>query len=235
VVLGSGLVLGGMLLGCCGLGFAAAVVAAPSARADAPAPTTITLSETPQPSGPPEANYQLIAALSPQQAIGAIVLLDNGHQVAAASNYQIRWSYATVGLSVGVHHFTVEFTPLANSGYTASQASIDYTVVGVTTSVSPTPTPTSTPTPRPTPTPTHSAQPTPTPTQTATAVPTAQPTGGASPSANGGGAGGSGGGGDGLLPFTGLNTIGMLVTSAVLILIGAAFIVASRGRRTRAN
>jgi hypothetical protein len=209
---------------------AAAIVALPSARADSPAPTTVTLSQTPDPSGPPEANYQLIADLAPPQAIGSIVLLDNGHQVTAASYYQSRWSYATTGLTIGTHHLTVEFTPLAGSGYAPSQASIDYTVAGITTSPTPTPTPTATPTPSPTPTTHHTPTPNPTPTDTATPVPAVS----GSPGAGGGGSGGtgdSGGGGDGLLPFTGLNAIGMLIAAGTLVVMGTSLIAAARTRR----
>jgi hypothetical protein len=216
------------VLGCTVL---AATTGTPSAGADAPAPTTVILSEIPQPSGSPEAAYQLVANLSPQQAIGSIVLLDNGNQVTTASDYQTRWSYATTGLSVGTHHFTVEFTPLAGSGYAASQASIDYTVVAVVTTPTPTPTPTSTPTgtstPTPRPTPTRSHTPTPTPTPTVSATP--DPGGGGS--GGPGSAADPGNGGDGPLPFTGLDAVGMLAAAAALVAIGASMIVAARTRR----
>ena len=179
-------------------------------------PSSVSLSETPDGTGHENDAYLLKAGLSPAGAYGRVTLTDNGRQIASAVDYEVQWTFSASSMSVGDHHLTVVFTPVAASGYTPSRASIDYLIE--VSSPSPTPTPTHA-SPTPSRTPTRSATPTPSATRTATPVPTGTVNSG-SPSS-----------GKTSLPFTGFNAEQLLLDSAVLIAGGAALLLVAQVRR----
>jgi len=185
-------------------------------------PSSVSLSETPDGTGHPQNAFLLKADLSPAQAFGLVTLADNGTQIASGVDYEVRWTYSAPGMSVGVHHLTVVFTPDAATGYGPSRASIDYVVEAVSPSPSPTPTQSS-------PTPSHTPTKRPSATVSASASHTAIPaTTGPVNSAGPPGEKAS-------LPFTGLNAEQLLLDSAVLIGSGVALLLLARVRRRDAK
>ena len=203
----------------------AASLATPAASPTAsPSPTaserasSVTLSESPGATGAQDTPFQLVADLAPQQAWGAVTLLDNGHKIASAVDYTIRWSYATEGWPSACIR-SPEIHPERGLWLRALSATIKYTVTDPSPSPSPTPS---------TPPPSHSPQPTATAsvstavtaTKTATSTPSAaSPTPSTSPKASDSGS----------LPFTGFDAIGAVTAAAILI--GSGLVLVLVGRR----
>jgi hypothetical protein len=196
------------------------------------AASSVTLVESPGPTGTTTDEYTLTANLSPSQAYGDVELLDNGQKIASATSYTVRWSYEAPSMTPGDHKLTLIFTPSASSGYAASEATIDYDV-SLPKTVSPTPSPSAvkkTKDPQPISVIVSSAP------ATRTILPTTSPTvstsvlATASARATSSSAGATSSGG-GHMPFTGFDARTDVVAAAFLVVLGALLVLLGRVRR----
>jgi len=72
----------------------------------------------------------LIVGLAPADAYGDVALYDNGTLIDQGHNYRQQWSALLSGLRAGTHTLRLVFTPDASTGYSASDASTTFTVLG---------------------------------------------------------------------------------------------------------
>lgn len=203
-----------------------------SSPASSVPPSSVNLSIASDGTDTVNTSLTLIADLGPDAAYGNVALYDGSSQIASASNYRIRWSWSTTHLDPGLHHFTVDFTPAAASGYAPSTGSVDWNVplapspaASVTKTKDPQPVTVTIPSVKPTKTKTHHPHPTPKPKPTHTKKSKPNPGVSVEPTQATQGRGGA-------LPMTGFDVVWLGAVSLLMLALGGLVVRIARRRRT---